>query len=365
MPVTLLLTVIAITLFISFLCSLLEATLLSVSIPSLEERRDQGAGIRWLLELKRDRLDDAIGAVLILNTISHTMGASFAGYLVAQEYPTWVAFFSAVFTFLILTLSEIIPKTLGAVHARKLSGFVGICLKILTRVLQPAVAVTGTLTRLVGRSSAENVSRGEIDAMIHMAGSDGALEHHEEALYRNILRLDEIQVGDVMTPRTVVRDIWREATVGDLLAENDRSQLPSRIPIHGKTRDQVTGYILLREVLSASIGGIASTTPLSHFQREIRFVPEVATLRQALTDLTSGQDPIAMVADEHGGTCGLLSTEDLFETILGIEVVDEHDRVEDLRDLAQGLREKRLKRLKEARSFHSSADDGGNDGKSE
>ncbi len=358
---TLLLTVIAITLFISFLCSLLEATLLSVSIPSLEERRDQGAGIRWLLELKRDRLDDAIGAVLILNTISHTMGASFAGYLVAQEYPTWVAFFSAVFTFLILTLSEIIPKTLGAVHARKLSGFVGICLKVLTRVLQPAVAVTGTLTRLVGRSSAENVSRGEVEAMINMAGTDGTLAVHERELYRNILRLDEIRVGDVMTPRTVVWDLWQEATVGDLLAENKRSHLPSRIPIHGKSRDEVTGYILLREVLSASIEGTPGTAPLSQFRREIRFVPEVATLRQALADLTSGQDPIAMVADEHGGTCGIITTEDLFETILGIEVVDEHDDVVDLRARAQNLREKRLQRLKESRSYHSSSDDG--DGK--
>ncbi|MDE0961000.1 MAG: CNNM domain-containing protein [Planctomycetota bacterium] len=354
---TTLLLVVTLTLFISFLCSLLEATLLSVSLASLEERSNQGRGIRWLLELKRDRLNQAISAILILNTISNTMGASFAGYLVAQDYPTWLALFSALFTFLILTGAEIIPKTLGAIHSRKLSGFVGIVLQLLTILLKPLLILTGSLTRLLGRSKAENVSRGEVEALIGMASTEGTLEDHEERLYLNILRLDEILVGDMMTPRTVVWDLWQNATVGDLLAENKRSQLPSRIPIYAKTRDDVIGYILLREVLTASIGGLEETTPLSHFRRDIRFVPEVATLRQALSDLTSGQDPIAMVADEHGGTCGLLSTEDLFETILGIEVVDEHDHLIDLRDMAQRLREQRLTRLEDARAFRSSADD--------
>ena len=355
---TLLLSVVSLTICVSFLCSLLEATLLSVSIPSLEERRKRGTGIRWLLDLKKNRLNEAISAVLILNTISNTMGASIAGYLVHKEYPAWVAVFSALFTFLILTGAEIIPKTLGVVHSRKLSGFVGVCLHVLTILMKPVMGLTVALTRMFGSKSTENVSRGEVEAMIDMAGIDGTLAEHERELYRNILRLDEIRVGDMMTPRTVVWDLWQEATVGDLLAENKRSHLPSRIPIHGKSRDEVTGYILLREVLSASIEGTPGTAPLSQFRRDIRFVPEVATLRQALADLTSGKDPIAMVADEHGGTCGVITTEDLFETILGIEVVDEHDDVVDLRERAQSLREKRLKRLKESRSYHSSADDG-------
>ncbi len=345
----LLITVVALTLLISFLCSLLEAVLLSVSVASLEERRNQGRGIRWLLEMKQTRIDEAIGAILVLNTISHTLGASISGYLVAREFEDFraaVGIFSALFTFLVLTLSEIIPKTLGTSHSRKLSGFVGVSLKLLTRLMQPFLLFTLWFTKLFRSKSSENVSRGEVEAMISLAGSDGTLARHEQALYGNILRLDEIHVGDVMTPRTVIRDLWQEATIGDVLAEIRRGQLPSRIPIHGATRDEVTGYILLREVLLAQIEGAAETTTLINYRREIRFVPEVATLRQALSDLTSGQDPIAMVADEHGGTCGLVTTEDLFETILGIEVLDEHDHPEDLRDLAQGLREKRLERLK-------------------
>lgn len=357
----LLITVVSLTVTTSFLCSLLEAAFLSVSIASLEERREQGIGIRWLLEMKKDRLDDAIGSILILNTISNTLGASLAGFLVAREFenfPAAVGIFSALLTFLILTCAEIIPKTLGAAHSRKLSGFVGICLLLLTRLMKPALLITGLITRVFKSKSSENVSRGEVDAMIHLAGTEGTLAHHEEVLYRNILRLDEILVGDVMTPRTVVRDLWQEATIGDVLAEIDRGKLPSRIPIHGSTRDEVTGYVLLREILLAHIDGALITTPLSKYRRDIRFVPEVATLRQALADLTSGKDPIAMVADEHGGTCGLITTEDLFETILGIEVVDEHDQTEDLRDLAQGLREKRLERLRSERVLRGPSESG-------
>ena len=356
---TYLLTVVFLTLSISFFCSLLEAVLLSVSLPSLEERREKSRGVALLYQLKKERLDDALGAILILNTISHTAGAAYAGYLVGQLSQAWVGAFSAILTFLILTTSEIIPKTIGAVHSRKLSGLVGYSLKLLTILLKPFVAFTSRLTRYFGEIRGENVSRGEVEAMIDMAGNEGTLAQHEQALYRNILRLDEIRVGDVMTPRTVLVDLWQESTVEDLLAENRRGKLPSRIPVYGNTRDDVTGYILLREVLTAALDSNRNSASLNEFRREIRFVPEVATLRQALSDLTSGKDPIAMVADEHGGTCGVITTEDLFETILGIEVVDELDQVTDLRDFAQSLREKRLARLRKERSFRAKGIDEG------
>ncbi len=356
---TYLLTVVLLTLSISFFCSLLEAVLLSVSIASLEERREKSRGVNLLYNLKKDRLDDALGAILILNTISHTAGAAYAGFLVGQISQAWVGAFSAILTFLILTTSEIIPKTIGAVHSRKLSGLVGYSLILLTFLLRPVVAFTSRLTRFFGGVRGENVSRGEVEAMIDMAGNEGTLARHEQALYRNILRLDEIRVGDVMTPRTVLVDLWQDSTVEDLLAENRRGKLPSRIPVYANSRDDVSGYILLREVLTAALDSNRNSSPLTEFRREIRFVPEVATLRQALDDLTSGKDPIAMVADEHGGTCGVITTEDLFETILGIEVVDELDHVTDLRDFAQSLREKRLDRLRQERSFRSIAGDEG------
>ena len=194
-------------------------------------------------------------------------------------------------------------------------------------------------------------------AMIDMAGDEGTLAHHEKALYRNILRLDEIRVKDVMTPHTVLVDMWQESTVEDLLAENRRGKLPSRIPLYGKSRDEVSGYILLREILTAALADRNHSTPLSAFRRDIRFIPELATLRKTLDDLISGQDPIAMVADELGGTCGVVTTEDVFETILSIEVVDEKDRFEDLQSHAQELRDKRIERLIRERRFLSNEDE--------
>lgn len=354
---TYLLIVVLLTLAISFFCSLLEAVLLSVSVASLEERRENSRGINLLYILKKERLDDSLGAILILNTISHTAGASYAGYLVGQLSQAWVGAFSAILTFLILTTSEIIPKTIGAIHSKKLSGFVGYSLKLLTILLRPLVALTSRLTRFFGGIKGEHVSRGEVEAMIDMAGDEGALAHHEKALYRNILRLDEIRVKDVMTPHTVLVDMWKESTVEDLLAENQRGKLPSRIPIYGKSRDDVTGYILLREVLTAALDKGRHLTPLAEFQRDIRFLPELATLRKTLDDLISGKDPIAMVADELGGTCGVVTTEDVFETILSIEVVDEKDRFADLQSYAQELRDRRIERLKNERRFLSNEGD--------
>lgn len=359
--VTYLLIVVFLTLAISFFCSLLEAVLLSVSLASLEERREKSRGVDILYSLKKDRLDDALGAILILNTISHTAGASYAGYLVGQLSQAWVGAFSAVLTFLILTTSEIIPKTIGAVHSKKLSGLVGYSLKLLTILLRPLVALTSRLTRFFGGIKGEHVSRGEVEAMIDMAGDEGTLAHHEKALYRNILRLDEIRVKDVMTPHTVLVDMWQESTVEDLLAENKRGKLPSRIPLYGKSRDEVSGYILLREVLTAALSEKTHSTPLVEFRRDIRFIPELATLRKTLDDLVSGQDPIAMVADELGGTCGVVTTEDVFETILSIEVVDEKDRFEDLQSHAQELRDKRIERLKRERRFLSNEDENDHD----
>ena len=357
---TLLLVVISLTLSISFLCSLLEAVLLSVSLPSLEERRGVEPWSLSALHIEEGALGRRVGCHFDTQQPFHTrLVLLMPGiWWVSPTPPGWV-FSSAILTFLILTTSEIIPKTLGAIHSRKLSSLVGYILQLMTFLLKPILAFTGKMTRFFGGSGGEIVSRGEVEAMIDMAGNEGTLASHEKALYRNILRLDEIRVGDVMTPRTVMVDLWENSTMQDLIAENKRGKLPSRIPIYGSTRDGITGYILLREVLTAALDKTQHKIPLTEFRREVRFVPEVATLRQALHDLTSGKDPIAMVADEHGGTCGLISTEDLFETILGIEVVDELDQVTDLRDIAKTLREKRIDRLKGERSFRAQGDDNG------
>lgn len=356
---TLLVITVSLTLSVSFLCSLLEAALLSVPVASLAERRGKSRGILWLHQLKSDRLEDALSAILTLNTISNTLGATIAGAQVHSLLDdVWIGIFSGCLTLAILTCSEIIPKTLGAVHCKALAEFVGWSLKILTILMAPFLLLTRVLTRLVGRGTSDTISRGEVAAVIEMAGTQGTLASHESALYGNILRFDKILVGDVMTPRTVTYSLPADSPYSRLLHEEGKGSVPSRIPIYRGSRDDVVGYVLLREVQRAAIEGADLETPLETLSRDVRFIPELATLRKALGDLTAGKDPIAIVADEHGGVCGLVTMEDLVETILGVEIVDENDEVADLRNVAKEIRDRRLDRLREKRQFHPEEGEG-------
>ncbi len=348
---TLLIVYATVTLGLSFLCSLLEAALLSVPLATLTDRRDTGRGVRWLYELKTHRIDDAISAILTLNTISNTLGATLAGAQmrkIADDF--WVGVFSGVLTFMILTFSEIIPKTLGATYSRSLVGFVGYCLKGMTAVMAPVLFFTRALTGLLTRGEKHGISRGELEALIDMAATTGELRRHEKDLYRNILNFDKVQIGDVMTPRTVCYMLPAETTVEEFLADPEGGAY-TRIPLYVGNRDHVTGYLFQRDVLRAVAVDGNRTATLGEFAREVRYLPEIGTLRKALDAFVGAREPIAMVADEHGGTCGLLTMEDIVETILGIEIVDEVDQVEDLRERAKQLRERRLGRMRDQRQL--------------
>jgi len=348
---TLLLLFVGFALGVSFLCSLLEAALLSVRMATLSEQRvagNRGAGL--LLELKRHRVDDSISAILILNTISNTLGATLAGAQAATVFGSaWIGVFSGVLTFLILVVSEIIPKTLGAVYARSLSWLVGWILTFLTRLMAPALVVSRALTRLLTRGRRTALSRGELTAVIEAAARDGALSENESTLLANLLRTKDLQVEDVMTPRTVMFMMADDATVDDLLSEPEAEAF-SRFPIYQGDPDNVTGYVLQRDVMKAVASGDRKDRRLGSFLREIRFVPELIGVGQALQQFLARRETIAMVADEHGGVAGLVTLEDLTETMLGTEIVDEFDRIVDLRQKALELRDRRLERLRRKRS---------------
>lgn len=333
------------TLSISFVCSVLEATLLSISIAELTPRKevgDKGAGL--LLELKSKRIDDAISSILTLNTIAHTAGATLAGAQAAVvfEHP-WVGVFSAVFVILVLVLTEIVPKTLGTVHASKLAGIVGRTIWVLILALTPVLMITGALTRLLTTGEKAPVSRGEIGAMVRIAHREGTLAGHESRALSNMLQSREVRVEHVMTPRTVAAMLPAESPASGLLAYKPGSSF-SRVPIYEGNRDHVVGYVLQREVLSALAHGKDPSTPLSAYVRKVIFIPETATISQALKQMLARSEHMAMVGDEYGGVSGLVTLEDLIETVLGTEIVDESDRVPDLRTLAAKLRSGRLRR---------------------
>ena len=351
---TLLILFVGFALGISFLCSLLEATLLSVGMSTLSEQRDAGnRGAGWLLDLKRTRIDDAISAILILNTLANTLGATMAGAQATRLFGSaWIGVFSGVLTLLILVLSEIVPKTLGAVYARSLSGFVGWALLFLTRMMTPALVLSGALTGLLTRGKKAGLSRGELAAVIDRAAREGALSKAESRLLGNLLRSREVQVEDVMTPRTVTFMMPASATVQDLLGATDAEAF-SRIPLYRDDPDNVVGYVLQRDVMKAVATGCEKTRLLGEFLREIWFIPEVTSVGQALQQFLERREPLAMATDEHGALAGLVSLEDLTETLLGTEIVDEMDRIVDLRQEAVKLRDRRLQRMRQKRELVS------------
>jgi CBS domain containing-hemolysin-like protein len=350
--VTLLLVYVGFALGISFLCSLLEAALLSTRMVWLTERRAAGSrGAGLLLELKQSRIDDAISAILILNTVSNTLGATLAGARAAHVFgSSWVGVFSGVMTLLILILSEIIPKTLGAVYAAPLSGFVGWVLDFLIRLMSPVLFLSRAITRLLTRDRVPGLSRGELATVIAMATREGVISPEESRMFTNLLRFNKIQVEDVMTPRTVAFMLRDESTISEMLAEPE-AEVFSRIPLFHEHRDNVVGYVLQRDVLKAVAGDCDRSRPLREFMRPISYVPELATVGPALRQILEQREPIAMVTDEHGGVAGLVTLEDLTETILGVEIVDESDRHADMREAALRLREERLERLRRKRQL--------------
>jgi CBS domain containing-hemolysin-like protein len=330
----------------SFLCSILEAAMLSVRDLELIQRADGGdAGAKRLLAIKRDRIDDAISAILTVNTVAHTVGATLAGAQAAIVFgDAWLGVFSAVLTLLVLVLTEIIPKTIGNVHASGLVGFVGLSTSLLMKVSTPLLLITRLLTRLLTRGKAEHaVSHREVAALVSIAARQGSLKAEISTALSNLLRLDEVCVEDIMTPRTVLTMQPVDATVEDLLHDESRG-LFSRVPLYEGTRDQVRGYVIVRQVLAEAARTEDRTTALRDFMRPARFVPETQSLTELLTRLIEWREHMALVVDEFGGVSGIVTLEDAVETILGQEILDELDTVADLRALATELRDRRMKR---------------------
>jgi len=213
-------------------------------------------------------------------------------------------------------------------------------LAILTK---PILIVTGFLTNLLSRGEPEGVSRGELQVLVNMAQSHGAIQKDESRVLSNLLGLDSITVADVMTPRTVVKMVSIEATVGDTIHSKTLSE-HSRIPVFASSPDQVKGYVLQRELLRFVAGGGSPDSALLEFIRPIATMTEATTLGEALRTFLDTRDHVAVVSDTFGGTSGLVTLEDVVETLLGAEIVDEADRVEDLRELAMQIRDRRMAR---------------------
>jgi len=335
---TLLVIYLLLALVVSFVCSITEAVFLSARTSFV--LWEVNAGRRYARKLLRQQAhpDGPLSAILTLNTIAHTVGAAGAGAQAAVVFGSaYVGVFSAILTLLILFLSEIIPKTLGATHWQSLARPVTPFIAFLTAALAPFVWISRRLTLLLShRGNRNEVSRDEIIALTEVGASQGEVRKDELAVVRNVLKLDRLQVRDIMTPRTVVFSLPQALKVSDFFARHS-DQPFSRIPVYSDAPDEPVGVVLKQDLMRAQAED-AFDTRLANLRRDFLAVPPTLGVGRLLRLLLRENHHIALVFDEYGGFMGVVSLEDVFETLLGLEILDETDEVADLRELARRRR---------------------------
>lgn len=329
---------------ISAACSLFEAVLYSVPLRHIEALADSGSRVGRIFKELRENIDRPIGAILSLNTIANTAGAAFAG---SAAYAVFghesLVFFSVFFTLAILIFSEIVPKTAGVVYSRILMPTIAYPLKILVWIMTPAIWLSSAITGIIARRKMQEViTADELRIMAHLSLKTGGIRPYQKEMIENILALQEKMVKDVMTPRTVIFSLSEHLTLEEVKGLETRWE-HSRIPVYDKDREDIVGIVLVKDIFIELAKGNTDMT-LTQLMRPVHFVVEVAKLNQILMEFLELRQHMFIVLDEYGGLAGLITLEDILEEILGREIVDESDQVEDKRELARQRRKQLIER---------------------
>jgi len=342
---TLLIIYITIALLFSFLCSISEAVLLSITTAHISVLEQEGKKSGPLLrELKHD-INKPLAAILTLNTVAHTVGAVGAGaQAVAVFGNAWMGLFSALLTLMILVFSEIIPKTLGATHWRILSGTTAYGLKFLIRVLYPFIILSELLTRRLSKDmTIEGFSRAEFAAMADLGEKEGQLEERESRILKNMFLLRETLVTDVMTPRPVVFSLPESLTIYAYFDKHYDSRF-SRIPVYSDNDEIFTGFVLKDDLLLAQARKNTDNT-LKNYRRDLYTLSDKLSLSDAFDTVLHQRSHIMVIIDEYGGMEGIITMEDILETLLGLEIMDESDKTADMQKYARSLWKKRAQTM--------------------
>ena len=320
---------------ISFLCSVLEATLMSTPISYITMREDEGYKAATKFKKFKQESSRPIAAILSLNTIANTIGAAGVGAQATAVFGSkWFGLVSVITTILILVFSEIIPKTIGTTRWKSLMGFATRVISVLIVIMYPLVILVEGLTKLVTPKDQESaVSREEVSAMANVAEEEGDLEEDENAIIQNLINMDEIDAADAMTPRVVCATAPESMTMRAFY--KDKKYLHhSRIPGYEKDDEYITGYILRMDALQLLAEDKFDKT-LGSIKREIASFRENTPLDQIWDEMLSKDEQIAIIIDEYGSFQGILTLEDVIETLLGSEIVDEKDTVRDMQQFAK------------------------------
>lgn len=345
-----------VSIIFSFLCSIWEAVLLSITPSYTQIQLQKGTKVGQLLNNFKANVDRPLSAILTLNTIAHTVGAMGVG---AQAESIWSsgngidifglfiganAIVGVVMTLAILILSEIIPKTLGANYWKALTPFTVNSLNIIITLLFPLVWISQLITKSLKEDKGKSVlSRADFTAMAELGRKEGVFQHEESTILANLMRFNKVQAQDIMTPRTVVKAEEQEVSIQEFHDKNPNLRF-SRIPIYEKSKDAVTGFVLKNEILINIINGNGSA-PLKSIIRDLMIVKIDFPIQQLFNRLMEKREHIALVVGEFGGMQGIVTMEDVIETLLGMEIVDELDDIADMQALARKNWEKRAKNL--------------------
>lgn len=342
---TLLFIYLAIAIGVSFLCSILEAVLLSVTPSYVERLQHERPKTGAQLAKVKNKLDESLSSILILNTFAHTMGAAGVGSQALQVFgPEWETLIAVVLTLIILYVSEIIPKTLGATFWQQLAAPAAFLISILIKLVYPLVWVSTRLTRLFNRRKENEITREEIIALASLGHKEGVLFPQENNYLSNLLSLRDIKTEEILTPRTVVHILDGQLTINEALAQEDIRQF-SRIPIYSGEPENIIGQLLLVDLFEAAYNG-KNDEIIKNLVRPVFRVSEKLSVQKLLDTFIKQKSHLFLVEDEFGQVAGIVTLEDAIETLLGREIIDERDTVVDMQALAKKLFRDRLRNNK-------------------
>ncbi len=320
---------------ISFLCSVMEAVLLSITPSYAASLTSSQPKLAKRIERLKAKVDQPLAAILTLNTIAHTAGAAGVGAQAAVVFgDAAVGAASAVMTLLVLVLSEIIPKTLGATYWRSLTPIVSSTLMWLVRVLKPFIWLSDKLTQLMGHKADDSqYIRDEIAAMATLGHQAGALAADESHIIQSLLKFRQTKLSSVLTPRTMLFKVHKDLSVDQYLTEHG-SVAVSRVLIYDQSPDDIIGYVHRSDIMLA-YHRLGEGYRLGKLVKSLHTVPETLHVPTLFQRLLQQRMHICLVVDEYGDVQGIVTLEDLIEALVGVEIVDERDQTGDLKQAAK------------------------------
>lgn len=330
---------------ISFLCSVLEAVLLSVNMSYISLLEKEKPKVGKLLRLQKVEISKSLASILILNTIAHTLGAAAVGAQAAVLFGNdAVVIISMIMTFAILFLSEIIPKTIGAVHWKKLAPASAYVIRFFIWITYPIILTTLAVTNRIakGNHDAHSLTKEELLESMLISEDEGVIDEKESDVIENILNLDNVKVGEVLTPRSVVFALDESLSIKEIVDNKEEIFKFSRIPVYRESIEEVTGIVMTKRIFQQALED--DTVNVGSITKEIFAINENIPVSKALDLFIAKKDHMFLVTDNYDQTEGILTLEDCVETILGVEIVDESDSTVDMRELAKAKMKQNRKR---------------------